>query len=172
MPLTPKDITHNALKLEVLRYSDNGDSTLSLLFVDGVFFCHGLEDEHRAQKVAGETRIPNGLYEVKFREAESGLTLKYRAKHPWFTYHLEVQDVPNFTYVYIHIGNTEKHTDACYLVGNEANNNQVNKAFLGKSTAAYKRLYKRVSGHLDAGKQVCIEYKTIGADGCIMAEAS
>ncbi len=167
MALTHLDIPHDALKLDVLRYSDNGHSTLSLAFVDGGFFCHGLEDEYRAQKVAGETRIPNGLYEVKFREVESPLTLKYRDKHPWFTYHLEVQDVPNFSYVYIHIGNTEKHTDACYLVGNQVNNNQVNNAFLGKYTAAYKRLYHRLSQHLHAGKQVFIEYKTLAADGIV-----
>jgi len=167
MPQPTLQIPTDALKLDVLRYSDNGNSTQSLTFVAGEFFCHGLEDEHRAKKVAGETRIPNGVYEVKFREAESGLTLKYREKHPWFTYHLEVQDVPNFTYVYIHIGNTEKHTDACYLVGNTTNNNQVNTAFLGKSTAAYKRLYTRVSAHLNAGKRVFIEYKTIDANGLV-----
>jgi len=36
--------------------------------VDGQFVCFGLEDEYREDKVAGETRIPSGTYQVALRK--------------------------------------------------------------------------------------------------------
>ena len=158
---------NHELKISALRYSDSGSSTQSLTFVDGAFFCHGLEDGAREVKVAGATCIPQGLYEVKFREVDSPLTLTYREKFDWFTYHLEIQDVPNFSYVYIHIGNTEKNTDGCYLVGHTINTNQVASGFLGNSADAYERLYKRVSDHLTEGGRVYIELYTGGPGGYV-----
>ena len=48
------------MQLEVVRYSSGVDSTNGLLFdiTDGTrkFLCYTLEDEHREDKVAGETR--------------------------------------------------------------------------------------------------------------------
>jgi len=150
-----------AMKLLVLRYSDNGNSTAGLLLINGTFFCYTLEDEHRDKKVAGETRIPDGVYELKYRNVESPLTLKYREKFDWFKYHLHVQDVLGFTNIYIHIGNRELNTDGCLLVGNTINNNQREKGFLASSTAAYQTLYDVVGAALDAGEPVAIEYASI-----------
>ena len=48
-------------------YNTKGDrNIIGDLFVDGVFFCHTLEDEKRADglKVYGETAIPSGTYNV------------------------------------------------------------------------------------------------------------
>ena len=93
----------------------------------------------------GETRIPEGLYKVKQRRVLSGLTKKYRAKYPWFKWHFELQDVPGFKYVYIHIGNDDDHTDGCIIVGNSLKSNKVDDINnLGASTPAFKRLYKRM----------------------------
>lgn len=132
------------MKLHLLRYSDDGDSTQGLLFVDGVFQCYTLEDEERSIKVKGETRIPEGTYEVKQRKVISGLTQKYRDKYPWFDFHFELQDVPNFKYVYIHIGNYDDHTDGCILVGDIGYNNKVQEGAIGSSRNAYKRLYRKL----------------------------
>ena len=59
------------MKLKVLRFSSQEDSTSGILMEDtdiGLkFMCYTLEDEHRALKVRGETRIPAGIYNIKFR---------------------------------------------------------------------------------------------------------
>jgi hypothetical protein len=147
------------MNITVYRYSDNGDSTLGLLFIDGKFECYTLEDEGREVKIKGETRIPDGIYEVKLRKEESPLTASYRLKYPWFKWHLQVMNVPNFNYVYIHIGNLEKHTDACLLVGDQINNNEIDKGFLGKSAQAFKRIYTKINKALDNGETIKIRYR-------------
>ena len=98
------------MKLELKRFSAQSDTTLGLMFLDGEFECFTLEDEYRAEKIKGETRIPEGTYKVAKREVLSGLTKKYREKYPWFDFHFMLHDVPGFQYVYIHIGNDDDHT--------------------------------------------------------------
>lgn len=60
------------MKLEVLRFSSQQDSTNGLLFqvIDGKrdFLCYTLEDERREEKVKHETRIPAGTYKIKLRK--------------------------------------------------------------------------------------------------------
>ena len=145
--------------LELVRYSDNGDSTLGLLFVNNVFFCHTLEDEHRDKKVMHETRIPSGFYKIEYRKV-GGFHNRYKKRFPGLHKGmLELQDVPNFKYVLIHIGNTDEDTSGCILVGDIINNNTVTDAFLGKSSDAYKRLYKVISRELDKGNEVILTVK-------------
>ena len=75
------------MELKVVRFYSDSDSTMGCLTVDGKFQCWTVEDEHRDIKVKGETRIPAGTYEVKFRESDSPMTLKYRQRYPFFKYH-------------------------------------------------------------------------------------
>lgn len=139
------------MNILVLRFSDDGDSTTSLIFIDEKFFCFGLEDEAREVKVKGETRIPAGTYDLGIREEVSGMTKTYREKYPWFEWHLHVKEVPNFEYVYIHTGNTDEHTDGCLLVGNTLVGNRVDDGFVGDSRAAYEEFYKKVYSEAKAG---------------------
>ena len=133
------------MKLELKRFSSQSDTTLGLLFVDGEFECFTLEDEYREEKVKGETRIPAGTYKVAKREVLSELTKKYRNKYPWFDYHFMLQDVPNFQYVYIHVGNDDDHTDGCLLVGDAVKSNLFNDDNnLTSSGPAFKRLYHKM----------------------------
>ena len=134
------------MKLELKRFSGQSDTTLGLMFVDGEFECFTLEDEYRAEKIKGETRIPAGTYKVEKREVISGLTEKYRKKYPWFDFHFMLQDVPDFQYVYIHIGNDDDHTDGCLLVGDSVKSNRFNEDNnLTSSGPAFKRLYQKMS---------------------------
>lgn len=149
------------MQLELNRYSDNGNSTLGVLLVDGKFNCYTLEDEARSEKLNGETRIPQGTYRIKFRKVLSPLTRKYREKYDWFEWHLELQDVRGFKYVYVHIGNFEDHTDACILVGQEANNNTLEKGMLKNSMLAFKDLYEWVSLKLKLGAVVLITIRDL-----------
>lgn len=146
------------MKVQVLRYSSKADYTDSLIFIDSNFECYGLEDEQRAKKVYGKTRIPNGTYKVKLR-TEGGFHKKYLKKfgeqHKGM---LWVQNVPGFEYILIHIGNTDKDTAGCLLVGTTADKG---KGFIGGSTNAYKDLYKKIIPSLLAGEDVEIEYKEL-----------
>ena len=105
------------MRLKVERTDDDGRSTLGKMFIDGEFACYTLEDTERDEKVAGETRIPKGKYDIKLRPA-GGMHGKYKARYDWHKGMLHLQRVPNFTYVYIHSGNLNTHTDGCILVGN------------------------------------------------------
>ena len=111
--------------LHLLRISTNEESTIGALYVDGAFECYVVEDAWKAQKAAGTTRIPQGIYEIKLRN-EGGMTQKYGDRfsdiHQGM---LWLQDVPEFQWVYIHTGNTAKHTEGCLIVGDVAKNTRL-----------------------------------------------
>jgi hypothetical protein len=151
------------MKLKVLRFSSQEDSTSGLLFLDGdlglEFLCYTLEDEDRALKVRGETRVPAGTYEIKLR-TEGGFhgryTKRFAGMHKGM---LHVINVPNFKWILIHTGNTDEHTAGCLLVGDSQENNKIIKdGFVGKSTNAYKRIYPPIAKALEKGEKVTIEY--------------
>lgn len=152
------------MKLTVKRFADNGDTTLGVLYVNGVFECFTVEDEERASKKAGETRIPNGTYNIKLRK-EGGFHSKYKVKYPnmhkgmlcihnadnWKI----IKDGMTFQYILIHTGNTDEHTNGCLLVNDAVSG----KTFTGSSSVdAYKDLYPKVVKALESGEEVTIEY--------------
>jgi hypothetical protein len=102
--------------IDIVRYwytiEENG-VTLSKLFLNGNPLEYGgeqikgLEDEYQTSKKFAETRIPAGLYKI-------GITMSNRFKKEL----IEVFDVPDFTGIRCHSGNTELHTEGCLLVGN------------------------------------------------------
>ena len=94
------------MKLKVLRFSSEKDSTHGLLFEESAlgnrFLCYTLEDEARVLKVKGETRVPAGVYNVELRK-EGGFHERYTKKYPGVHRGmLHVVDVPNFEYILIH----------------------------------------------------------------------
>ena len=149
------------MKLQVLRFSSESDSTNGLLFdiTEGVkFLAYTLEDERREEKVMSETRIPAGTYEVKLR-TEGGHHNKYASRYG--SMHkgmLWLQDVPNFKWILIHCGNTDEHTAGCLLVGDSQENNQIKEnGFIGSSSNAYKRIYPSIAEAVE-NETVTIEY--------------
>jgi hypothetical protein len=155
------------MKLKVLRFSSQEDSTSGLLFLEDnqemKFLCYTLEDEKRDVKVKGETRVPAGTYKLELR-TEGGFHNKYKEKYGKFHKGmLHVTNVPNFEFILIHTGNTDEHTAGCLLVGDSQENNVIVKdGFIGKSTNAYKRIYPDISRSISKGKEVTIEYINIG----------
>ena len=150
------------MKLKVLRFSSQEDSTSGLLFLEKdnrlEFLCYTLEDEARALKVRGETRVPAGTYQIKLR-TEGGFHAKYTKRfagmHKGM---LHVIDVPNFKWILIHTGNTDEHTAGCLLVGDSQENNAIIKdGFIGKSNNAYKRIYPNIARAVQE-EGVIIEY--------------
>ena len=148
------------MRITVHRIYDNGKATIGYLLIDGKYFCWTLEDEFRANKVKGETRIPEGLYSLGIMKADTPLTIKHRTAYgQWFKYHIEIQKIKDFTGVYIHAGNDEKHTDGCLLLGDSMLNPIIfPKDQLGSSTQAVKRFYELVYPLLEKGEQVLIEF--------------
>ena len=136
--------------ITVDRFSSDTESTISLVFVDSQFVCFGLEDEHRAKKLFGETRIPAGIYPVKVR-TWGGFHDRYAKRLPYHQGMLEICDVPGFTDILIHIGNTEKDTAGCLLVGVGCYSAAGNMS-LQASAVAYELLYKKVIAAAIAGQ--------------------
>ena len=146
------------MQLSVLRYSENGESTLGLLFIDGKFECYTLEDEHQDIKIKAETRIPAATYKIELR-TEGGHHQRYSKKFPDFHKGmLHVQDVPNFKWILIHIGNDDDDTAGCLLVGDSSINNLTQPGRINSSTIAYERMYKKVIEAFDRGDEVYITY--------------
>ena len=151
------------MRLELYRYSSEKDSTLGLIFlVDDEtnkkdFLCFVLEDEKRAIKVYGETRIPEGTYQIKYRK-EGGYHNKYTKRFEGIHRGmLEISDVPGFTYILLHCGNSDNDTDGCLLVGNVVSQNITKDGFLGQSTECYKRIYPIIADILDTQKHLSIK---------------
>lgn len=94
-----------SLVLKRQFYTDT--STIGQLYFDGEKECLTLEDTVRkGEKIYGKTAIPAGTYEIAFN----------------YSPHLKMfipllLDVPNFTKIRIHSGNTPADTEGCILVG-------------------------------------------------------
>lgn len=117
------------------------------------FLCATIEDEHRSNKVPGETRIPAGRYEILLRE-EGSLTQKYFRKFPdMHKGMLWLQDVPGFDWIYIHIGNTDRDSEGCILVGNILD---CQEGTVGRSVKTYQDIYPLIANEILNGNQVFI----------------
>lgn len=92
------------LKLERQKSSEN--NTLGSLFIDGELECYTLEDVVRDKKVYGNTAIAAGSYKIQ---------LSYSPRFKQFL--PELLEVPEFTGIRIHAGNSEHDTEGCILVG-------------------------------------------------------
>ena len=121
------------MKLTLQRYLFAEDYTMGLLFIDGVYFCDTIEDKYRGQdlkktKVMNETCIPYGVYDIKITYSP-----KYKKNMP------QILDVPYFTGVRIHSGNTAKDSFGCVIVGVKCENGKV-----AESRKTYNALLKRL----------------------------
>lgn len=94
------------MKLTLKRIFLGTDYTIGKLYIDGEYFCDTLEDTVRDEKIPGETAIPCGIYDVVVN-----MSNKFKRKLPLLL------NVPNFTGIRIHRGNTAKDTEGCILVG-------------------------------------------------------
>lgn len=103
--------------------------TIGRLYIDGQLMCDTLEDKVRdlskEKKVYGETAIPYGAYKVSWTYSP-----KFKKYMPL------LEDVPQFSGVRIHSGNTAKDSLGCILVGE---NKQ--KGMVLNSRATVNKLY-------------------------------
>lgn len=141
-----------SLELKLIRLAAKSKGfTCGHLYADDVFILYTLEDEVREVagqpvsewKIKGETAIPRGRYQV------------IMSASPRFARRLpELLNVPGFTAVRIHSGNTAKDTEGCILVG--LSDGKDNDAWLGNSRNAETALVELIEKALYAGQQVRI----------------
>ena len=116
--------------IEVKRFEFKDTHTVGKVYVDGIYECYTLEDVVRnGTKVLGKTAIHFGTYKLII---DASTRFKQDMPH--------ILDVPNFTGVRIHAGNTSADTDGCILVGST----WVGKDFIGNSKIAYKKLFDKL----------------------------
>lgn len=118
------------------RKNYNAKSTEGVLFVDGVEFCHTLEDTDReletkgaSAKIKEVTAIPKGTYNVDIT-----MSPRFKVELPILL------DVPYFTGVRIHKGNKPEDTEGCILVG--ALNEKGTDNWISQSKTAFDKLMK------------------------------
>lgn len=143
------------MEIEVLKIEETPNSTLSKMMIGGKFFCFVIEDGYRAEKIAGETRIPDGVYNV-VKRTEGSFFSRYK-KNFGHAYALQLSDVPGFQFILIHTGNTVEDTRGCLLVADGAALHKGNfTGTPGTSTPAYLRLYSAIDAAFRAGEAVTI----------------
>jgi len=134
-------------RITLIRLSESKEDTLGTLFWDGRFKCFTLEDEFRAVKVMGETRIPEGEYKLELRKA-GRLHKIFSDRWSWHQHGMIwLRAVPNFKWIYLHPGVNSGHSEGCILVGDQATTNFLNPGGdnIGQSSNAYARIYPPIT---------------------------
>lgn len=128
-------------------------STIGSLIV-GSKEVNTLEDAIRDHKVYGETCIPPGQYKVTLR-TDGGKNEHYAKRFPeMHKGMLWIRDIPDFEYVYIHVGNFPKDTLGCVLVGMG-----VQRDMITESVRAYKYIYPDIAKAIEDGEDVLIDVR-------------
>jgi len=141
------------MKIKLLRYSIQNQTTLGVILVDNEFKCYTLENSI--------LKIPEGTYNLNHKKY-GGFHFKYSKR--FFSIHegmLEIKNVKGRTNILIHTGNKVEDTKGCILIGNSANNNLIKKGFIEDSTNAYIKLYTIINSSLKLKEKVEIEIKNI-----------
>lgn len=96
------------MELKLNRIFLSSSATIGELLINDKHLCDTLEDRVRpeGEKVYGKTAIPEGTYEVKLTHSP-----RFKKILP------EILNVPNFSGIRIHTGNSSKDTEGCILVG-------------------------------------------------------
>lgn len=156
---TEKDaIAMEKTKIILDRYLSDSDATLSRLYVkkpggklEHVSYC--VEDEHRAVKVYGETRIPAGTYDITIRDFGEfhKRHLESRVLSVGHIGMLWLRNVPGFENILIHTGNDDDDTAGCLVVGAYQDEKQM-KVYLSRDN--YRKLYDMVKDDARKGNLI------------------
>ena len=104
-------------QIEIRRVAEGKNSTLSHLYIGGIFCCYLLEDSIRDDKIQGITCIPEGEYGLSLNHW-SGMNAKYAKRYPKLHEGMvEITEIPGYQLVFIHIGNYHTETAGCPLTG-------------------------------------------------------
>ncbi|MDR1897823.1 MAG: DUF5675 family protein [Prevotellaceae bacterium] len=141
------------MELKLQRRFEGEDYTIGSLYVNEDYFCDTLEDtdrgltqemtpeEIRRIKIPHETAIPTGVYKVIVNMSPSKKQMLPR-----------LLDVPGFSGILIHRGNTKSDSSGCILVGE----NKV-KGKVITSTSYESYLVEILLEAQDKGEEITIE---------------
>jgi len=129
------------MKLELKRFEFGDTFTIGKFYINGIYHAYSLEDKVReGKKLNGQTAIPTGTYDVIVDvSARFGKSLPH------------ILNVPNFTGVRIHAGNTSKDTEGCILLGHT----WAGKDFIGNSKIAFDSFFKQLEKAKKATITIC-----------------
>ena len=131
------------METKIIRDAQGKQSTLSQLYINGIFQCYLLEDKIREVKIPSQTAIPTGVFELRLNTWRAKNVDYKKAFGKLHEGMIEISGLPNFSFVYIHTGNTIKDTAGCPLCGFGFQfvdgNYQVTQ-----SVAAYKMIYPKL----------------------------
>ncbi len=142
------------MDIQIKRFDFTPYSTIGLVSIDGVFQCFSLEDAMWDEKIEGQTAIPLGIYALTRREEASPMRSRYQDYYSIEHRMLWVRDVPDFKWVYFHVGNQPKDTEGCILLGNTYLGGKTD--YIGSSRNAYEDFYPKVYEALDAEELVSV----------------
>ena len=136
------------MRLTLKRIANRDTYCIGKLYINGKFFSNTLEDRDRGldssmsleelkkMKIKAETAIPTGIYKVLLTYSP-----KYKRVMPL------VNNVPAYSGIRIHSGNSAKDTEGCILVGK---NTIVGRLTDSRNTfeALFKRLQQKGSNDI------------------------
>lgn len=128
------------MELVLNRLIFTNKTTIGELFLNKKFECYTLEDVIRNEKINGETAIPKGSYKVIIDRS-----IRFGRDMP------HIIDVPNFTGIRIHAGNTHKDTKGCILVGKFKGNN-----YIANSVLAFESLFQKMKDAISNKEEITI----------------
>ena len=119
-------------QLLLLRDEFTETTTLGKMYINGTFCSYTLEDTHRGQnvKVQDKTSIPEGTYQVKVTKSN-----RFNRDMPILL------NVPMFTGIRIHGGNSHRDSSGCILVAE----NRSGEKIWGSEEKSITRELKRYS---------------------------
>jgi len=127
--------------IEVKRFEFKDTYTIGKMYIDNIYECYTLEDVVRkGAKVNGQTAIPTGTYNLIINHSN-----RFNRDLPL------LENVPNFTGVRIHAGNTSAHTEGCILVGTTWSG----KDFIGNSRVAFNKLFEKLKKAKKVTIKIC-----------------
>src|SRR5690606_31897540 len=151
-------------QIKIIRVAQGKNSTLSHLYIGSLFCCYLLEDSIRMEKIQGLTCIPEGEYRLRLN-TWAGMNAKYTPKYPRLHRGMiEITGIPNYSLVFIHIGNYHTQTAGCPLTGSYWRGLDGAYQML-HSAAAYKYVYPLLVVEIEQGNDrvmVCNQCSTSG----------
>ena len=136
------------MHLVLQRQEHDAEATRGELTIDGAHQCLILEDQPRSgPKVAGETRIPAGIYDLELKKLGTSkfddTAIKFMAgEHRGM---IRLKAVPGFNEILIHWGNFEWQTDGCLLTGTGPQKDSNGHLAVTASRDAYKKVYPKIA---------------------------
>lgn len=111
-------------------------STISELFIGDQFQCYILEDPVREEKISGDTAIPYGKYELVLRYSDH-----FDMLLPLFL------NVPNFSWIEFHPGNSPADTRGCPVPGMEKSQD-----YVSLSRKAFGLVFPKIKQAIEVGQ--------------------